>query len=37
MVLNRYFDLFDASRTDVQAFEDLVSLFTTDITFVLNG
>jgi len=37
MVLNRYFDLFDASRTDAQAFEDLVSLFTTDITFVLNG
>ena len=37
MVLNRYFDLFDASRTDAQAFDDLVSLFTTDITFVLNG
>ena len=37
MVLNRYFDLFDASRTDEQAFEDLLSLFTTDITFVLNG
>lgn len=35
--LDRYFDLFDASRTDEQAFSDLVSLFSDDITFVLNG
>jgi len=35
--LDRYFDLFDASRTDEQAFTDLVSLFSDKITFVLNG
>jgi hypothetical protein len=35
--LNRYFDLFDQSRTSEKAFEELVSLFSDDIVFVLNG
>jgi hypothetical protein len=35
--LNRYFDLFDQSRTSEQAFEELVGLFSEDIVFVLNG
>ncbi|MGF9889169.1 nuclear transport factor 2 family protein [Priestia megaterium] len=35
--LNRYFDLFDQSRTSEQAFEELVGLFSDDIIFVLNG
>lgn len=35
--LNKYFDLFDQSRTSEQAFEELVSLFSEDIVFVLNG
>ena len=35
--LNRYFDLFDLSRTDATAFEELIDLFTEEIVFVLNG
>ncbi|ANC77499.1 polyketide cyclase [Fictibacillus phosphorivorans] len=35
--LNRYFDLFDQSRTSEQAFRELVSLFSDDIEFVLDG
>ncbi|MGX1194670.1 nuclear transport factor 2 family protein [Metabacillus sp. SLBN-84] len=35
--LNIYFDLFDQSRTDEQAFEELISLFSNDLVFVLNG
>lgn len=35
--LNKYFDLFDQSRTSEEAFEELISLFSDDIIFVLNG
>lgn len=36
-LLNNYFRLFDASRTDARAMEDLLSLFTSDAEIVLNG
>lgn len=36
-LLNNYFRLFDASRTDARAIEDLLSLFTADAEIVLNG
>ena len=36
-MLNNYFRLFDASRTDARAMEDLLSLFTPDAEIVLNG
>ncbi|MDT0124647.1 nuclear transport factor 2 family protein [Paenibacillus sp. RRE4] len=36
-MLNNYFRLFDASRTDQRAMEDLLSLFTPDAEIVLNG
>ena len=36
-LLNNYFRLFDASRTDGRAMEDLLSLFTSDAEIVLNG
>lgn len=35
--LNKYFDLFDQSRTSEEAFKELVSLFSDDIIFVLSG
>lgn len=35
--LNRYFDLFDQSRTSQKAMDDLNNLFTEDMEFVLNG
>ncbi|ODP29602.1 hypothetical protein PTI45_01085 [Paenibacillus nuruki] len=35
--LNDYFRLFDASRTDEQAMEQLLNLFITDVEIVLNG
>ncbi|WP_285767080.1 nuclear transport factor 2 family protein [Peribacillus sp. SI8-4] len=35
--LEKYFDLFDQSRTSETAMEELTSLFTDDIVFVLNG
>lgn len=35
--LNEYFDLFDQSRTDVNAMERLLKLFTPDAVIVLNG
>ncbi|MGE7877939.1 nuclear transport factor 2 family protein [Peribacillus muralis] len=35
--LEKYFDLFDQSRTSEQAMEELVSLFSDDIVFILNG
>ncbi|MEN0642567.1 nuclear transport factor 2 family protein [Alkalicoccobacillus gibsonii] len=35
--LNKYFDLFDQSRTSEQAFNNLINLFSEDITFILNG
>ncbi|MDN4524654.1 nuclear transport factor 2 family protein [Fictibacillus fluitans] len=35
--LNRYFDLFDQSRTSQKAMEELNHLFTEDMEFVLNG
>ncbi|UNL87030.1 nuclear transport factor 2 family protein [Priestia koreensis] len=35
--LQRYFGLFDESRTSTQAMEDLFSLFSDDMSFVLNG
>lgn len=35
--LNEYFDLFDQSRTDVNAMERLLELFTPDAVIVLNG
>ncbi|MBM0066196.1 nuclear transport factor 2 family protein [Alkalicoccobacillus gibsonii] len=35
--LNRYFDLFDESRTSEKSFDELNLLFTDDLTFVLNG
>ncbi|WP_337033410.1 nuclear transport factor 2 family protein [Paenibacillus illinoisensis] len=37
ILLNNYFRLFDASRTDARAMEDLLSLFTPDAEIVLNG
>ena len=36
-MLNNYFRLFDASRTDKRAMRDLLSLFTPDAEIVLNG
>ncbi|UPK43705.1 nuclear transport factor 2 family protein [Paenibacillus pabuli] len=36
-MLNHYFRLFDASRTDERAMQDLLSLFTPDAEIVLNG
>ncbi len=36
-MLNNYFRLFDASRTDERAMQDLLSLFTPDAEIVLNG
>ncbi|MDO7907737.1 nuclear transport factor 2 family protein [Paenibacillus sp. JX-17] len=36
-LLNNYFRLFDASRTDERAMQDLLSLFTPDAEIVLNG
>lgn len=35
--LEKYFDLFDQSRTSEKAMEELVSLFSDDIVFILNG
>ncbi|OCT15080.1 polyketide cyclase [Paenibacillus pectinilyticus] len=35
--LNQYFDLFDQSRTDANAMERLLQLFTPDAEIVLNG
>lgn len=35
--LNKYFDLFDQSRTSKCAMEELNQLFTEDFVFVLNG
>ncbi|MGE6376664.1 nuclear transport factor 2 family protein [Peribacillus muralis] len=35
--LEKYFDLFDQSRTSEQAIDELVSLFSDDIVFILNG
>ncbi|MEW4307149.1 nuclear transport factor 2 family protein [Rossellomorea marisflavi] len=35
--LQKYFDLFDQSRTSEKAFEELSGLFTEDMMFVLNG
>lgn len=36
-MLNNYFRLFDASRTDARAMKDLLSMFTPDAEIVLNG
>ena len=36
-LLNKYFRLFDASRTEDTAMNDLLSLFTEDAEIVLNG
>lgn len=35
--LERYFRLFDETRTSEEAKEELMSLFTDDVVFVLNG
>lgn len=35
--LERYFRLFDETRTSEKAKEELMSLFTDDVVFVLNG
>ncbi|WP_025679937.1 nuclear transport factor 2 family protein [Paenibacillus massiliensis] len=35
--LNNYFRLFDASRTEQRAMDDLLSMFTPDAEIVLNG
>lgn len=35
--LERYFRLFDETRTSKKAKEELMSLFTDDVVFVLNG
>lgn len=35
--LEKYFDLFDQSRTSEKAMEELVGLFSDDIVFILNG
>lgn len=35
--LEKYFGLFDASRVSDEAREDLINLFTEDMSFVLNG
>ena len=35
--LERYFRLFDKTRTSEEAKEELMSLFTDDVVFVLNG
>ncbi|TDL31081.1 nuclear transport factor 2 family protein [Jeotgalibacillus sp. S-D1] len=35
--LEKYFDLFDHARTSDKAMDELVSLFSEDIVFVLNG
>lgn len=37
MNLDKYFDLFDRSRTSEEAMEELNGLFTDDMVFVLNG
>ncbi|QDH21127.1 nuclear transport factor 2 family protein [Saccharibacillus brassicae] len=36
-LLNTYFRLFDAARTDESAMQDLLSLFVPDAEIVLNG
>lgn len=36
-MLNNYFRLFDASRTDDRAMQDLLSLFTEDVEVISNG
>ena len=36
-VLDKYFPLFDESRVSKDARKELISLFSEDITFVLNG
>lgn len=36
-VLDKYFPLFDESRISKDARKELISLFSEDITFVLNG
>lgn len=36
-MLNNYFRLFDASRTDDRAMKDLLSLFTEDVEVISNG
>ncbi|MGG4145470.1 nuclear transport factor 2 family protein [Paenibacillus algorifonticola] len=36
-ILDDYFQFFDASRTDEQAMEKLLALFTPDVEIVLNG
>ncbi|WP_018883462.1 nuclear transport factor 2 family protein [Paenibacillus massiliensis] len=36
-ILNNYFRLFDASRTEQRAMDDLLSMFTPDAEIVLNG
>lgn len=35
--LERYFRLFDKTRTSEETKEELMSLFTDDVVFVLNG
>lgn len=35
--LDKYFRLFDETRTSEEAKEELMSLFTDDVVFVLNG
>ncbi|WP_337099931.1 nuclear transport factor 2 family protein [Paenibacillus sp. YIM B09110] len=35
--LNNYFRLFDASRTEKRAMDDLLSMFTPDAEIILNG
>ncbi|AZB42113.1 nuclear transport factor 2 family protein [Bacillus sp. FJAT-42376] len=35
--LDKYFDLFDQSRTSEKAMEELNALFSDDMVFVLNG
>ena len=35
--LEKYFRLFDESRTSSKAREELISIFTEDMSFVLNG
>lgn len=36
-LLEKYFGLFDASRVSKEAREELISIFTEDMSFVLNG
>ncbi|MDA1775319.1 nuclear transport factor 2 family protein [Bacillus cereus] len=35
--LERYFDLFDQSKTSELAMKELLNLFSNEITFILNG